>query len=77
LTIELRARVDAESNTSTTALRVVGGDEKETGRLGVQLGHPVPGEGFKYRTWPSRFWGSFESETVKHGHEYRGTRTQQ
>jgi hypothetical protein len=40
-------RVEASSNTSTVALRVVGGDEK----------------------------GSFESETVKYGHEYHGTRT--
>jgi hypothetical protein len=32
---------------STVALRVVGGIEKGTQRLGVQLGHPVPG-GYKY-----------------------------
>jgi hypothetical protein len=41
------ACVEAVSNTSTVALRVVGGDEK----------------------------GNLESETVKYGHESRGTRT--
>jgi hypothetical protein len=39
--------VEAESNISTVALRVVGGDEKGTQCLGVKLGHPVPG-GYKY-----------------------------
>jgi hypothetical protein len=43
-----QSRVEAGSNTSTVALRVVGGDEK----------------------------GSLESETVKYGHEFNGTRTQ-
>jgi hypothetical protein len=41
--------VEAGSNTSTVALRVVGGDEK----------------------------GSLKSETVKNGHEYKGTRTRE
>jgi hypothetical protein len=40
-------RVEAGSNTSTVALRIVGGDGK----------------------------GSLESETVKYGHEFHGTRT--
>jgi hypothetical protein len=40
-------RVDAGSNNSTVALRVVGGDEKGTQCLGVQLDHPIPG-GYKY-----------------------------
>jgi hypothetical protein len=40
-------RVEAGSNTSTVALRVVGGDEKGTQCLGLQPGHPVPG-GYKY-----------------------------
>jgi hypothetical protein len=40
-------RVEAGSNTSTVALRVVGGDEKGIQCLGLQLGHPVPG-GYKY-----------------------------
>jgi hypothetical protein len=35
------------SNTSVVALRFVGGDEKGTQCLRVQLGHPVPG-GYKY-----------------------------
>jgi hypothetical protein len=34
-------------DTSTVALRVVGGDEKGYQSLGVHLGHPVPG-GYKY-----------------------------
>jgi hypothetical protein len=41
------SRVEAWSNISTEFLRVVGGHEKGTQRLGVQLGHPVPGE-YKY-----------------------------
>jgi hypothetical protein len=40
--------VEAGSNTSTVALRVVGDDEKRRQCLGVKLGHPVPG-GYKYR----------------------------
>jgi hypothetical protein len=40
--------VEVGSNTSTVALRVVGGDEKGTQCRGVKLGHPVPG-GYKYR----------------------------
>jgi hypothetical protein len=39
--------VEAGPNTSTVALRVVGGDEKGTLCLGVLLGHPVP-VGYKY-----------------------------
>jgi hypothetical protein len=39
--------VEAGTNTSTVALRVVGGDEKGTQYLVVELGHPVPG-GYKY-----------------------------
>jgi hypothetical protein len=35
------------SNTSSVALRVVGGDEKGTQGLGVYLGHPVPRQ-YKY-----------------------------
>jgi hypothetical protein len=36
--------MEAGSNTTTVALRVVGGDEKGTQCLGVKLGHPVPGD---------------------------------
>jgi hypothetical protein len=36
-------RVEAGSNVSTVALRVVGGDEKRTQSPGVYVGHPVPG----------------------------------
>jgi hypothetical protein len=39
--------VEAESNTSTVALRVVGDKEKRTQCLGVLKGHPVPGA-YKY-----------------------------
>jgi hypothetical protein len=37
------ARVEAGSNASTVALRVVGGEVKGIHCPGVQLGHPVPG----------------------------------
>jgi hypothetical protein len=40
-------RVEAGSNTSTVALRVVGGDERGTQCLRVQLCHSVP-RGYKY-----------------------------
>jgi hypothetical protein len=39
--------VEAGSNTTTVALRVVKGDEKGSQCLGIWLGHPVPG-GYKY-----------------------------
>jgi hypothetical protein len=39
--------MEAGSNKCTVALRVVGGNEKVTQCLGVQLDHPVPG-GYKY-----------------------------
>jgi hypothetical protein len=39
--------VEARSNTSTVALRVVGGDEKGNQCLGVSPGHSVTG-GYKY-----------------------------
>jgi hypothetical protein len=39
--------MEAGSNTSTVALRVVAGNEKGTQCPGAQLGHPVPG-GYKY-----------------------------
>jgi hypothetical protein len=66
-------RVEAGSNTSTVALRVVGGDEKGTQCRGynwdtllrrIQIrGLGPPGS------------GSLESETVKCGHESRRTLT--
>jgi hypothetical protein len=43
----IHTRVEAGSNTSTVALRVVGGEEKGTQCLGVKPGHLVPG-GYKY-----------------------------
>jgi hypothetical protein len=36
-------RKEADSNTSTVALRTVGSDENGAQYLGVKLGHPVPG----------------------------------
>jgi hypothetical protein len=36
--------MEADSKTSTVALRVVGGDEKGTHCLGVYLGHNFTGE---------------------------------
>jgi hypothetical protein len=39
--------MEAGSNTSTVALRVVGRDEKGIRRLRVQFGYPVA-EGYKY-----------------------------
>jgi hypothetical protein len=39
---QVRPRVEVGSNTSTVALRVVGGDEKGTQCMEVLLGHPVP-----------------------------------
>jgi hypothetical protein len=39
--------MEAGSNTSTVALRVVGGGEKGTQCLGLQLCYPLPG-GYKY-----------------------------
>jgi hypothetical protein len=67
------SRVEAGSNTSTVALRVVGGDEKRAQCLGYNpatLFLEVVNTG----TWPSSL-GSLESETVKCGHESRETRT--
>jgi hypothetical protein len=55
--------VEAGSNTSPVALRVVGDDEKETQSLGVQSGHPVP-EGYKYGDGALQVGGVFESQDV-------------
>jgi hypothetical protein len=62
------SRVEVVSNTSTVALRVVGGDEKKPIALGYNRATLFLG------TWPSRL-GGLESETVKCGHESRETRT--
>jgi hypothetical protein len=63
--------VEARSNTSTVALRVVGGDEKGTRCLGVQANHLVPG-GYKYGDLALQFVRSLESQRVKDGHESGG-----
>jgi hypothetical protein len=42
-TFSVSTRVEADWNTSTVALRVVGGEEKGVQCLGVKLGHFVPG----------------------------------
>jgi hypothetical protein len=44
---KLSSHVEAGLNTSTVALRVVGGEEKGTQCLGVKLDHPICGE-YKY-----------------------------
>jgi hypothetical protein len=43
--------MEADSNTFTVVLRVVGDDENGTQYPGVQLGHPVPGD-VNTETWP-------------------------
>jgi hypothetical protein len=63
--------VQSGSNTSTVALRVVGGDEKGIQCLEFNRAILFPGD-TNTGTWPSRS-GSLESETVKC--ESRGTRT--
>jgi hypothetical protein len=68
-------RVEASSNTSTVQLCVVRGDEKGTRCLGYNWATPFLGD-ISTETWPSRL-GSLESETVKYGHEYHGTQTQE
>jgi hypothetical protein len=39
--------MEVGSNTSTVAMRVLGGDVKGTQCMGIQLGHTAPG-GYKY-----------------------------
>jgi hypothetical protein len=68
------ARVEAGSNTSTVALRVVRGDERKPGAWGYNWATLFLRD-INMGTWPSRLV-SLESETVKYGHESRGTRTQ-
>jgi hypothetical protein len=60
--------VETGSNTSTVALRAVGGGGKGTQCLGVYLGQPVPG-GYKYGDLALQLGGSHESDKVKYGHE--------
>jgi hypothetical protein len=45
--IDIFSHVEAGPNTSTVALRIVGGDQEGTQCLGLKLGHPVPEE-YKY-----------------------------
>jgi hypothetical protein len=47
--------VEAGYNTSTEALRILGGDEKGTRCLGVYLDHPVTG-GYKHRDLILQVW---------------------
>jgi hypothetical protein len=67
--------VEAGSNTSTVTLQVVGDDEKGTQCLGIKLGNHVPGR-YKYGDL-ALLVGGLESETLKCGHESRGTRTRE
>jgi hypothetical protein len=68
------ARVEAGLNTSTVALLVIGGDEKGTQCPGNNNWPPCSW-GILIRGPGPPGWGSLESETVKCGHESRGTRT--
>jgi hypothetical protein len=68
--------VEAGSNTSTVALRVVGGDEKGTQFPGGITGLPSSWV-IKTRGPGPPAWGSLEYETVKCGHESRGTRSRE
>jgi hypothetical protein len=70
----VQPRVEAGSNTSTVALRVVRGDEKGTQCRGggVKLDYPVS-RLYKYGNLALQVWGSLESETVKYSHKSRGT----
>jgi hypothetical protein len=63
--------VGAGSNTSTIALRVVGGEGKGTQCPRLQLGQPVSG-GYKYGDLALQLG---KSEAVKYGVESCGTRT--
>jgi hypothetical protein len=72
--LDENSHVEAGSNTSTVALRVVGGDEKGIQCLGVKLGHPVSGR-YKYGDLVLQVGGSLEYKRVKYGHESCGTRT--
>jgi hypothetical protein len=67
------ARVEAGPNTSTVALRVTEGDEKEPGAWGYNSATPFLGD-INTGTCPPG-WGSLESPRVKCDHESRGTRT--
>jgi hypothetical protein len=55
--------VEAGSNTSTAALRVVEGEEKGTRCLGVQLDHPVT-EDINTETWSSRLGVGREADDL-------------
>jgi hypothetical protein len=68
--------MEAGLNTSTIALRDIGGDEKGTLCLSVLLGHPVP-EGHKIWGPDPLGFRRLESEIVKFGHEPSWTRTQE
>jgi hypothetical protein len=65
--------VEVGSNTSTAALRVVGGDEKGTQCLEYNRATLFLGD-INTGTWTSSL-GSLESQTVKCGRQSRETRT--
>jgi hypothetical protein len=67
-------RVEAGSSTSIVAPRAVGVHEKGDPVPGVITGSPCPW-GLKIPRPGLRGWVSLESETLKYGHESRGTRT--
>jgi hypothetical protein len=55
--------VEAGSNTSTVALRVVGGEEREPSVWGYNWATLFLGD-INTGTWPSKLGGSLEPETV-------------
>jgi hypothetical protein len=63
--------METVESTSTVALLVVGGDEKGTQYLGVQLGHPVP-RGYTIQGPGLQVGGV--SNLGQYCHVYRGTR---
>jgi hypothetical protein len=66
-------RVEAGPNITIAVLRVVGGDEKEASGWGHNWAILCLGD-YTWGPGPPG-WGNLESETIKPGHESRGTRT--
>jgi hypothetical protein len=61
-------RVEARSNTSSVALRVLGGTKREPSAWGLNWAKLLLGPSLSG-------WGSLETETIKCGHESRRTET--
>lgn len=72
-THNVASHVEEGSNTSTIALRVVGGNEKRTQCLAYNQASLFLGDILRGPGHPG--WGSLEFETVKYGHESYRTQT--